>query len=170
MAETKMSGLVAVGVGALFVYAGARGFSILKAAQNVIRGTAPQTAQTVSPLAQPGSQISSGVVPGGPGVGSHSGGLWSAGALRQLWIMNGGNPAAAQNAVCHAMQESSGSATVTSSNPDGGINVGLWQLDTKGVGAGHTVAQLQDPNLNCRLTIQATGNGRNWSQWATPGC
>jgi len=171
MPDAKLTGIAAAGAGALFVYAGIRGFSILKATQNVIRGLPPQSGQTTARLAQPGSETGSQTLPGpGPGVGSHSGATWSSGALRQLWLMNGGDPATAQNAVCHAMQESSGSATVTSSNPDGGTNVGLWQLDTKGVGAGHTITQLQDPNLNCRLTIQATNNGRNWSQWATPGC
>lgn len=171
--DTKLVGIASLGIGSLFVYAGFRGFSILKAAQNVIRGTSPMTGQTEIGLALPGSQSGSPgqTLPGpGPGVGSHSGATWSPGELRNLWLMNGGSPATAQNAVCHAMQESSGNAMVTSSNPDGGTNVGLWQLDTRGVGAGHTIAQLQDPNLNCRLTIRATGNGRNWSEWATPGC
>jgi hypothetical protein len=68
------------------------------------------------------------------------------------------------------MQESSGNAAVTSSNPDGGVNVGLWQLDTRGKGAGYSVAQLQDPNTNARVTVFATRNGRDWSAWATPGC
>ena len=90
--------------------------------------------------------------------------------LAALWTANGGAAGAAKNAACHAMQESSGNAAVTSANPDGGTNVGLWQLDTKGVGAGHTVAELQDPVTNCRITVMATANGTNWSQWATSGC
>jgi hypothetical protein len=166
MPDTKMTGIVAVGIGSLFVYAGIRGFSILKAAQNVIRGSPPQSGQSASLLTTTPAQSSTGPA---PGIGGHSG-AWSHGALMQLWIMNGGNPSAANNAACHAIQESSGNPVVTSSNPDGGTNVGLWQLDTKGKGAGYTIGQLQDPNTNARITIRATGNGRDWSAWATPGC
>jgi len=68
-------------------------------------------------------------------------------------------------AAAVAMQESSGRTGVTSPNPDGGTNVGLWQLDTKGVGAGHTVEQLQDPATNARITIMGSANGTNWSHW-----
>jgi len=44
--------------------------------------------------------------------------------------------------------------------------VGLWQLDTKGVGSGYTVAQLQDPATNARITIMHTANGTVWTEWA----
>lgn len=82
-----------------------------------------------------------------------------------LWLIAGGSVATAPEAVAHAWAESSGDVKVTSSNPDGGTNVGLWQLDTKGVGAGHTVAQLQDPVTNARLTVKGSDNGRNWGPW-----
>ncbi len=59
---------------------------------------------------------------------------------------------------------------VTSSNPDGGTNVGLWQLGTEGVGAGYSVSELQNALTNARITVRATRNGTDWSQWATPGC
>jgi hypothetical protein len=88
----------------------------------------------------------------------------------KLWTANGGNPAAANNAACHAIQESTGRSWVTSSNPDGGTNVGLWQLDTKGKGAGYSVAQLQNPDTNARVAIFGSNNGSDWSAWATPGC
>lgn len=91
-------------------------------------------------------------------------------SLMALWEANGGAASQANNAACHAIQESSGNPKVTSPNPDGGTNVGLWQLDTKGVGAGYTVVQLQDPDTNARLTVMHTANGTNWSQWATSGC
>ena len=88
--------------------------------------------------------------------------------LEQLWIQNGGSKAAAPVAAAIALAESSGSAAVTSSNPDGGTNVGLWQLDTPGgVGAGHTVAQLQDPNTNAAVAVQGSANGTNWGDWQT---
>jgi hypothetical protein len=75
------------------------------------------------------------------------------------------------NAACHAIQESSGNALVTSPNPDGGTNVGLWQLDTpSGKGAGYTVAQLQNAALNAKVAVSASSDGTDWSAWATPGC
>jgi hypothetical protein len=82
-----------------------------------------------------------------------------------LWIMEGGSISSAPAALAHAKAESSGSTTVTSANPDGGTNVGLYQLDTNGVGAGHTVAQLQDPYLNAQLTVHGSANGSNWASW-----
>jgi hypothetical protein len=155
--------LGAVGAGAVFIYAGLRGVSVLKALQNIVRGQAPPA----------GSSSSSPTFLGLPGVtaaGLPARGNYTSADLQQLWTANGGDPGRARNAACHAMQESSGNAAVTSSNPDGGVNVGLWQLDTRGKGAGYTVAQLQDPATNARVTIMRTNNGRDWSAWATPGC
>ena len=44
------------------------------------------------------------------------------------------SPANAVTAAAVAMAESSGRSWVTSANPDGGTNVGPWQLDTPGGG------------------------------------
>lgn len=82
-----------------------------------------------------------------------------------LWIIAGGSVSTAPQAVAHAWAESSGETKVTSSNPDGGTNVGLWQLDTKGVGAGHSVTELQEPLINARLTVRGSDDGRNWGPW-----
>ncbi len=82
-----------------------------------------------------------------------------------LWIKAGGPLSTAPAAVAHAWAESSGRAGVTSPNPDGGVNVGIWQLDTKGVGAGHSVAELQQPLLNAQLTVKGSNGGRNWGPW-----
>ncbi len=109
---------------------------------------------------------SSGGAP--PSAGSYS--TASTKSLDALWLKAGGSQSSAQNAACHAMQESSGSATVTSSNPDGGTNVGVFQLDTKGVGAGYSVAQLSNALTNAQITVKATKDGQDWSSWATPGC
>lgn len=163
--------LGAVGAGALFIYAGLRGVSVLKALQSITRGQAPPQG--------PGPGAGSAVFLGAPGIGAAglpgvgggaTGATFSATQLQALWIANGGDPAQARNAGCHGMQESGGRPGVTSSNPDGGVNVGLWQLDTRGKGSGYTVAQLQDPDTNARVTVFATSNGRDWSAWATPGC
>lgn len=87
--------------------------------------------------------------------------------IKALWTGNGGNPATAAIAAAIAEAESSGRTQVTSPNPDGGTNVGLWQLDTKGAGAGHSVEQLQDPATNARVTIMKSANGSNWGPWET---
>jgi hypothetical protein len=87
--------------------------------------------------------------------------------LEGLWINNGGNKAVAPLAAAIAMAESTGRTDVTSANPDGGVNVGLWQLDTKGKGAGHTVAALQDPATNAAVAVQGSKDGTDWSAWAT---
>lgn len=87
--------------------------------------------------------------------------------LERLWDANGGNPATAADAACIGEHESSGEADATSSNPDGGVNVGIWQLDTKGKGAGYTVTQLEDPNTNARVAIAGSSDGTDWSAWQT---
>jgi hypothetical protein len=107
---------------------------------------------------------------GGSAAGGGGGavqGTYDHAGLEQLWKANGGSSATANLAAAIAQAESSGQAGATSANPDGGTNVGLWQLDTKGVGAGYTVDQLKDPNTNARITIMATNNGTSWGPWAT---
>lgn len=104
------------------------------------------------------------------GVTAHGGKTQGNAAIAALWEREGGSAATAANAACHAMQESSGRSWVTSPNPDGGTNVGYWQLDTRGKGAGYSVTQLQDPATNARAAVQATNDGTDWSAWATPGC
>jgi hypothetical protein len=87
--------------------------------------------------------------------------------LEGLWIQAGGSSATAPIAAAIAEAESGGNATVTSSNPDGGTNVGPWQLDTLGVGSGYSVAQLQDPSTNAAIAVRGSSNGTNWSDWET---
>jgi hypothetical protein len=112
------------------------------------------------------STAPAGTGPGAPGKAPSHSGDYDLISLEQLWVSQGGSGQTAFEAANVAMAESSGNARVTSGNPDGGTNVGLWQLDTKGVGAGYTVEQLQDPATNARLTIMHSANGTNWSQWA----
>jgi hypothetical protein len=88
--------------------------------------------------------------------------------LEALWVSCGGDPGVKNKAAAIAQAESGGSPTVTSGNPDGGTNVGLWQLDTPGgKGAGHTIGQLQNPVTNAQVAIMGSSNGSNWSAWAT---
>lgn len=83
-----------------------------------------------------------------------------------LWIVEGGTISTAPVALARAYSESSLNDTVTSTNPDGGTNVGVYQLDTRGVGAGYTEAQLSNPATNTRITVDATKGGQDWSDWA----
>lgn len=112
----------------------------------------------------------------GAGTGAAAGGaaggptpkIFSPADMVSFWAQNGGDPARAQYAAGVMMAESSGNPDSTSSNPDGGTNVGLFQLDTKGVGSGHTIEELKDPTKNTQITIMATRNGTDWADWADP--
>jgi hypothetical protein len=74
----------------------------------------------------------------------------------------------ATTATAVALAESSGRSWVTSPNPDGGTNVGIWQLDTPGgEGSGYTVAQLQDPWTNAQVMAKTTSGGEIWAPWET---
>ena len=113
------------------------------------------------------TEVGAGTVPGhSPGAGPTASVL-TKDQIKALWTGNGGSPGTANVAAAVCLSESSGRTgpDVNTHNPDGGTNVGLWQLDTNGVGAGHTVEQLQDPATNCRITIMGSANGTNWSHW-----
>ena len=110
----------------------------------------------------PGLQIANDVTASGAGSGT-----LSKGQIMSLWTANGGNPTVANTAAAVALAESSGRTGVLSSNPDGGTNVGLWQLDTRGVGSGYSVEQLRDPATNARVTVMGSLNGANWGPWQT---
>lgn len=95
-----------------------------------------------------------------------SGQTLSAAQIIALWLKAGGSISSAPMALARAQAESNGRTAVTSTNPDGGTNVGIWQLDTKGVGSGHTIAELQNPLTNAQITVKATNDGKNWADWA----
>lgn len=160
--------LGSITVGVLLAYAGIRNVSIPAAVQGIIQGKSPQRLAGKGPNTITPSGVTA--VPPGPELpGGTTGGTYTAAQIAQLWTSNGGDPATAGFAARVAISESSGSASVTSGNPDGGTNVGLFQLDTPGgVGAGHTIAELQDANLNTQITIMATRNGTDWSEWSDP--
>ena len=129
-------------------------------AQAATRALVDQAQGSVTEIPAP-----AGTAPGhSPGAGPTAT-VMSKAQLTALWTGNGGSPGTANVAAAVALAESSGRTQITSPNPDGGTNVGLWQLDTKGVGAGHTIAQLQDPATNARITIMGSANGTNWSHW-----
>lgn len=158
-----LSGLAVaeIGIGGILVYSGMRGSSIANTFTSLLNGQAPTDTEPIL-----GS--SSSTPTAGSGTAPTVAGDYTTAQLEQLWQAEGGDANTAAFAAAVAMAESSGSSTVTSSNPDGGTNVGLWQLDTKGVGSGYTVAELQDPKTNAQITVLATSNGTNWSEWGDP--
>jgi hypothetical protein len=159
-------GLGAAAAGSVFLYAGIKGISVPAALASIVRGTSPAGLPVTTPITTPAassSSSSSSSSTAAPAAASAS--YSSASAVEKLWTSNGGPADTAAFAAAIAGAESSGSATVTSSNPDGGTNVGIFQLDTLGVGSGYTVAELQDPNLNAQVTIMATNGGTDWADW-----
>lgn len=160
--------LAMMSVGGVFIYSGLKGYSVLVTIQAIITGKAPPKIQTTGIGTPTLANSAAGQTPGN--ASNPTAGQWTQSGLVTLWQSAGGSSATANNAACHAIQESSGNASVTSPNPDGGTNVGLWQLDTKGKGAGYTVSQLQNPQTNAMVAVRASKNGTDWSAWATPGC
>lgn len=137
---------------------------------NVATTTAIELDSAESQQATAGASASPG---GSPPTGPVAPGLshYSPTQLEQLWIMAGGDPGKASVASCIAQHESSGDPSAESPNPDGGTNVGLWQLDTKGKGAGFSITQLKNPLTNARVAVKGSSNGTDWSAWSTaPMC
>lgn len=154
-----------IAAGSLLAYAGFKGYSVPTALQAFIQGKVPSGTPQY-PIT--GTPATTGAGSGGGSAPPPAHGSYSNGQLQSLWILAGGNPAKAPAAACIATKESSGNPTVTSANPDGGTNVGLWQLDTPGgKGAGYTIAQLQNPLTNARVAVKGSSNGTDWSAWAT---
>lgn len=153
--------------GGVILWSGIKGSTLTSTFRGLLSGK-PPAASTSEQIAGASTSTDSATLDSA--VSSVTGGSasYTGTSLQALWTSNGGaqNTAAIAEAIGQA--ESGGQASVTSSNPDGGVNVGVWQLDTKGVGSGYTVAQLQNPNTNARITIMATNNGRNWSEWGDP--
>jgi Lysozyme like domain len=177
--DSRVSGIAvgSVAAGVVLAWSGIKGYSVTATLQDVITGKSPLKQPQANPVGTPQAPAAAGgsTAAGGASIGVQSSALPSAGTydtaqLQALWRQAGGSAQAAPNAACHAIQESGGNPQVTSSNPDGGTNVGLWQLDTRGKGAGYTITELQNALNNARITVLATRNGADWSAWATPGC
>lgn len=128
--------------------------------------SAAQTAALVEAQAQT-ADTQAGAGATSNAVSTGGGGILSKSQIQALWTANGGSAGTAAIAAAIAQAESAGQVQVTSTNSDGGVNVGLWQLDTKGKGAGYTIAQLQNPDTNARAAVFGSTNGTNWSAWQT---
>lgn len=161
-----IGGVALMGGGLLFLWSGLHGASITGSLRDLLAGKQPPGADT---LTAGGLSLGNGAgsTPISAGGGGPSLGSYSHAQLEQLWTGNGGDQGTAQIAAAIAQAESGGRASVTSSNPDGGTNVGLWQLDTRGKGSGYTVAQLQNPQTNAHVAIMGSANGTDWSAWST---
>jgi Lysozyme like domain len=172
MAVKGVNGMAvaAAGAGTLFAWSGIKGGKVTSNLRSLLSGYQPRSG-TAYPITTPGGGDALSSVPDtAVGSGSFSavlGGTYSNSQLQALWIMAGGSPGKAAVAACIADHESSGDPKATSSNPDGGTNVGLWQLDTKGKGAGYSVAQLQNALTNARVAVAGSSNGTDWSAWST---
>jgi hypothetical protein len=163
------AGIGAVAFGMVFLYAGVKGVSVPAALTSIVKGSSPAGLPQTAGIT--GTPASAAAAAAGFSIATNipaGAGSYSSAGVEKLWTSNGGPANTAAFAAAIAMAESSGSAKVTSANPDGGTNVGVFQLDTRGVGAGYTVAELQDANLNTQVTIMATGGGVNWSGWGNP--
>lgn len=152
-------------IGGVVLWSGIKGTTLSSTFKGLFSGQAP-TGDTET-IGTAGAGTTAAGSPPAAGVPSGSA-AYTGSSLQTLWTSNGGSQSTAAFAAAVAEAESGGSATVTSANPDGGTNVGIFQLDTKGVGAGYTVAQLQNANLNARITVMATNNGTNWQEWGDP--
>jgi Lysozyme like domain len=157
-----IGGVALMGGGLLFLWSGYHGAHITGSLRDLLAGRQPAGGSGDLAI---GGTVGGTVAP--TGSGGPSLGTYNHAQLEQLWTGNGGDPSTANVAAAIAMAESGGQAGANSINPDGGQNVGLWQLDTKGKGAGYTAAQLYDPNTNARVTIMGSANGTDWSAWAT---
>jgi hypothetical protein len=151
--------------GFIILWSGIKGDTLKDTLTSLLHGQNPAATAATAPTIGAGSGTATGALMAT--TAAPAGGTYTTGQLEQLWTSCGGDASTASVAACIAGKESSGDASVTSPNPDGGQNVGLWQLDTKGVGAGYSVGQLQDPVTNCHVTIMGSRNGTNWSDWST---
>jgi|SRR5215831_105495 len=82
------------------------------------------------------------------------------GQTENTWIQAGGNPQAAAMAAAVADASSGFDPSITRTNPDGTVSIGLWLIPKNGQPPGST-----DPVANARAAIQLSGNGTDWSQW-----
>ena len=146
-------------VGAVLVWSGWKGTTLAATFKSLLAGNLSAPVTETAPSATTAATAT--------GAAPAVSGSYTAAELEALWTSQGGDASTAFEAAQVALSESSGDPDATSPNPDGGTNVGLWQLDTPGGGgAGYTVAELQDPETNCKVTIMRSNNGSDWSIWA----
>lgn len=156
-------------LGLVLVYSGYKGTYLSTTFTDLFKGQLDSQDKEPLPSSSSGSGSSPTTYNETPSSNYSVSGVYSQSDLETLWTDNGGPSDTASFAASVALSESSGNVTgPPSPNPDGGTNVGLWQLDTKGVGSGHTVAELENPDLNAAITIAATNGGLDWTEWGDP--
>lgn len=82
--------------------------------------------------------------------------------IKQIWILNGGNPAAAGIAAAVALAESSGNPSAINYNSNGSVDRGLWQINSI-----HGAQSTFDITNNAKAAIAISKNGTDWSPWVT---
>jgi hypothetical protein len=95
--------------------------------------------------------------------------------LEQLWTGAGGAPQWAPTAAGIALAESSGNPNALNNNPStGDYSVGLWQINyfgslapTRTAAYGPPSQLLGDPEAQAAAAVNLSGNGANWSPWAS---
>lgn len=117
MARDTGLGMAAAAAGALFIYAGAKGYSLPAAAQNIIQGKPPSAGQASSPLYSGGGQPAGTPGTGGPPPGpvGASGNV----ALGQAMAAQRGWTGQQWDALYQLWQRESGWQT-TATNPSSG--------------------------------------------------
>jgi hypothetical protein len=83
-------------------------------------------------------------------------------ALKDLWVSNGGNPAASGIAAAVALAESGGNPDAIGHNSNGSVDRGLWQINSI-----HGAQSTTDVTGNVRSAIAISNNGTNWQPWTT---
>jgi hypothetical protein len=123
MTDTKGIAVVMMSAGVIFVWSGAKGYSILKATQNIIQGAPASQGQTAT-------LISSGSGSGGGGtVIPSQGGTISKTAVEGYWIAAGGPSNEAPTAAAISEAESGlQPGVVQQGQPYATTGWGLWQI------------------------------------------
>lgn len=114
-----------------------------------------ESSNTAMPFA---TSTTNGVSPNQTGDSGGAGLTWS--QVENYWIQAGGSPQAAAMAAAVATASSGLDPSITRTNPDGGISIGLWLIPKNGQPPGST-----DPLANARAAKELSQNGTDWSQW-----
>ncbi len=82
--------------------------------------------------------------------------------IEAAWRGAGGSAQAAPMAAAIALAESGGDPANTNHNTNGTTDRGLWQINSV-----HGAQSTYDLAANARAAVAISGNGSNWSPWAT---
>src|SRR5690348_7540303 len=110
MAKQGLNGvaLATMAAGSIFAYAGIKGYSVLQSVQTIISGKSPVGQSQTTGIGTPTASTASVTLPSGASATANpKSGTWTHDGLMKLWQQAGGSAGSANNAACHAIQESS---------------------------------------------------------------